>query len=303
MTPCPPTSTHYATRHLSRPRLDGISVERALVAQIQQLLLGILSANLGVGLVAHQLIALFVLVSVSPAQDSGHEHGRDADGQARAEPGWVLGCLGRDVNVAATDTSPITEGNQECHPHGTLRAGCEVVADKADDRYKWAIKAASHQEKKEVCDTREARVRDGEFGDEAHGGDGETCHDERRTLLDPVRPEGKDQSQDHGEDVHRDGHELGVGGRVPQTLDDRRDGCCEAVHTDRVGPEHDDGREDLPLLEGGLDVLELDAVTVGNAAVAGSGFECETVDDELLFLLGQESGCFRIVREDEVQHE
>jgi hypothetical protein len=79
--------------------------------------------------------------------------------------------------------------------------------------------------------------------------------------------------------------------------------CGEHGRTDGVCPEADDACPDLPLLQCGNDVVEPYAIRVRHSAFSASGFQCESVDDELFLGFRQEPGCLRVVREDEVDGE
>lgn len=71
-------------------------------------------------------------------------------------------------------------------------------------------------------------MRNCELTDEACRSDAKAYLDERRALLDSVRPEGKDDRHDHCENVYRNGQKLGIGGCVAQLLNDRWNSCRES---------------------------------------------------------------------------
>jgi hypothetical protein len=82
----------------------------------------------------------------------------------------------------------------------------------ADDVDEGAVQASRDREQEAVRQAWQPCVWDCELADETKRGDAVARHDERRPLLDFVRPEGEDDRHEHSEDVDWDRKKLGVGG-------------------------------------------------------------------------------------------
>lgn len=113
---------------------------------------------------------------------------------------------------------------------------------------------------------REAILRESKLGDESTRSNPLSSHDERRALLDALRPESKDQNHDHGKDVDRNGQELSIGGVVAESLNDAENCRRDSISADCIGPEHDPRAPDRPFLERGDDVSNDYLIGVGDSA-------------------------------------
>lgn len=283
----PRTKFHFSSQR--------VAVKGALVAEIQELLLGVLCLDGVLALAREQFVALPVFALVRLAQDPGTDHAGDAEAQAGAEAGRVARRLGRKVDVAAADAAQVADGDQERHADGALRRRGQVVGDQRDDARERAVEARGDQEQEEVRHARVARVRNRQLRDEPGDADREATDNKGGALLDVVRPEGHDDCGDHGHDVDGDRHELRVRGAVAHLADDRRHRGREAVGADAAGPKGPNGDPDLPVGKAGPDVRPGDLVVVGDAAVAGPGVQGDAVDHELALFLGQEPRRLRLV--------
>ena len=80
-----------------------------------------------------------------------------------------------------------------------------------------------------IGDARIGGLRNGQLSDEAAYGNGIACDDVWGALACQIGGPRKDEGKDSGENVDRDGHELGIGTRVAEALDDRWYGGRESV--------------------------------------------------------------------------
>jgi hypothetical protein len=125
-----------------------------------------------------------------------------------------------------------------------FEVGTGVLTDPGDNLNERTIQSSSNRKQESIRQSRKSRLRNGKLGNETTSRDRVASHDERRTLLDILRPEGKDQHHDHSEDVDRDRQELSIGGVVSKVLDHSWHSCSKAIDADGVGPEHDPGTPD-----------------------------------------------------------
>lgn len=82
-------------------------------------------------------------------------------------------------------------------------------------------------------------MRDGKLGNKAYAGYRIAGHNERRALFNSVGPPCKDESEDHGEDVHRDREELCLSGGVAEAVDDGGNGGGEAIDPNLIEVSYD----------------------------------------------------------------
>jgi hypothetical protein len=86
-------------------------------------------------------------------------------------PCGILGLLGRQKDVAATDATEIAKGNEHGYAYSLLAAGRQVVANEHDQNDKGSVEAGG--DKEEVGHARYGGIRDGQLGDQPDDGNGD----------------------------------------------------------------------------------------------------------------------------------
>ena len=94
---------------------------------------------------------------------------------------------------------------------------------------KRAIPTARLEDGARELPIQETRQVKGQYRPPAAYGNGIACDDVWGALACQIGGPRKDEGKDSGENVDRDGHELGIGTRVAEALDDRWYGGRESV--------------------------------------------------------------------------
>lgn len=209
--------------------LQCVPVEGALITQHQQVILRVSCPDCLLTVLLDQLIPLPILLGVCPSQNERHSNGSDTHCQTGRKASSVLRLLFCKINVAAHDTTHVTDRDKQRHTDGALRARRQVIRNPRYEACERAVQARCDWKEETVGETWVLGVRNSKLRDEAYDGDTVAADDPGGAFLRQVGAPGPDDSDDSGEDVDGNCQKLGVGARVPETVDDGRDCGSETV--------------------------------------------------------------------------
>ena len=168
-----------ARRHYDaiQPHLQSVSIERTLVTQHQQVILRVSRPNRLLTMLLNQRIPLPILLAICPPQNKRHSNSRTTHRQTSRKAGSILRLLPREINIAAHNTTHITNRDKQRHTNGALRARRQVIRNPRHEACERAVQARCDGKQETVGQTGVLGMRDGELCDEAYDGDAVATND------------------------------------------------------------------------------------------------------------------------------